>query len=80
MHMFCLTALLPAHLNAFRGNVLDIGSCFLISPFSTPIRFIRAVSPCLPLIAPPVSPFRLFPSFLPSDRPVAIILAPFVVS
>lgn len=53
MHIFRLPASLPAYLNAFHGNVLDISSRFQFLPFSTLIRFRRAVPPCSPL---PVSP------------------------
>ena len=44
---------LPAHLNAFRVNVLNISSRFRIPPFSIPVRPRCAVPPCYPL---PVSP------------------------
>lgn len=96
---------LPALLNAFRGNVLDICSRFRFSPFFDPIRFRCAVPLCSQLLAtlrlassrfpsrlissrlvwrpafvPPLStllsPLCLFPSALPSDRPVAAIIAP----
>lgn len=106
MHIFRLPASLPAHLNAFRVNVLNISPRFRIPPFSIHIRHHRAVPPCSPFPVPPrrassrfssrlivpyylvpvplVSPFlsssRLFPSFLPSCRPVATIIAPPVVS
>lgn len=62
MHIFRL----PAHLNAFRGNVLDISSRFQFLPFSIPIRPHRAVPPCSPLPVPPClassrSPSRFIP-------------------
>lgn len=106
MSIFRLPVSLPAPLNAFRGNVLDICLRFRIPPFSTIVRPRRAVPPCSPLPVPPClassrSPSRLivslypvlvplvstlffpsglFPSPLPSCRPVAAIIAPPVVS
>ena len=102
MRMFSL----PAPLNAFRGNVLDISHRFRIPPFSTLIRPRRAVSPCSPFPVPPclassrfpsrliassypvsvppcfplLFPSYLFPSALPLNRSVAVIIAPPVVS
>lgn len=61
---------LPAHLNAFRSNILDISSRFQSLPFSTLIRPHRAVPPCSPL---PVTP-RLISSRFSSrlaSRPVS---------
>ena len=93
MRIFRLSASLLSCLNAFRGNVLDISLRFRIPPFSTIVRPRRAVPPCSPLptqlhlasfrfpsrLASRLIPFRLFPSSLPSNRPVAF-LDPSIVS
>lgn len=44
MCIFRLPAFLPVHLNAFRGNVLDISLRFRFHPFSTLVRPRCAVS------------------------------------
>lgn len=86
MCIFRLPASLLAPLNAFRVNVLNISQRFQIPQFSIPIRTAvpLPVSRLIQLSQRPVPvPFYsplLFPSALPSDRPVAAIIAPPVVS
>ena len=63
----------PAHLNAFRGNVLDISSRFRFQSFSDSIRFRRAVPSCSPFPVP--SPVPSFSSLLASAQPLPVCLA-----
>ena len=55
MHIFRL----PAPLNAFRGNVLDVSPRFRTLPFSTLVRHRCAVPPCSPLPVPPRLPLSV---------------------
>lgn len=59
----------PAHLNAFRGNVLDIRFRFRFPPFSDSIRFRRPVLLPAHRPAPPcIFPFLVSSTSRPSPR------------
>ena len=84
MCIFHLPASLLAHLNAkrfpwqcFRYQLM-ISNSSVFHPCTPSPR--RPALLTAPRSAPPIFSSHLFPSPFPSDRPVAAILAPFIVS